>query len=296
VVEQSAASASSTVLFNETNVVSVQSDDYEQALEIEQTFDAIASDLTEDVQRSAVIEEQSNICSATLGEVDMNVIKAPKPEVEITQGEFVRGGEVSVMYSFLHENGLVKANVELIRLKEGRDNSIMEQNWALGERDSSKSIQIVKNGELNDELVYNVPEDLPGGSYIFRVTGITKIGTEIVGDSEVFQLGYQPRTVDFEAESVTIGEELMIPFSGFDTNVKVTLEKQDPATDALEKMAIIKKSARGFNGNSKPVKWTIPEDIEAGDNYVIVVSPKNSKVDTDVDASLAVSKPFSIVA
>jgi len=276
----------------ETYNIAVQSHDYEESLKIQEKFDGLSENLAESVQRFAVVEEQSNICTASVSDVNMNVIKAPLPDVRVT-GEFVRGESVDIEWNFEHKSGLVKAQIELIRLREGDEERIVSKDWHFGSR--ADTIMIQKNAELTGLTTYEIPENLPGGRYVFRVTGISKIGTQISDTTEILLLGYAPRSVDIDIESVKTGEELIIPYNGFDKSVKITLQQIDPATEAMEKIAIIKQSARGYKGNTKPVEWKIPRDIESGDNYVVVVSPKNRKSLNEVDSKIAVSKPFSIV-
>lgn len=295
----------------ETYLIAAQSNDYFNALELEAAFNTIAnSDLTDIVTKTSIMDAQSNICTASIvdDKVNMNVIRAPAPSVEIVQGEFARGNSIDLEWSFDHEDGLSKVNIELIRLREDRGDEIFENNWILGERYSSDSRTILKTKDFSGTVTYTIPEELAGGEYVFRVTGISKIGTEISGNSELFQLGYPPRSVDVimpvssadtdtdtaAISSIQSGEEIVIPYNGFDKNVKITLQKKDPVTEAMEKIAVIKQSARGYKGSSKPITWTIPRDIEGGDNYVIVVSPKNQKNRKDVNPTQAISQPFSI--
>jgi len=268
----------------------LQSNDYLEAKSMESAFESLQLEI-DTIQQSAVVDEQSNICSGTLSSVDMNVVKAPAPEIDVT-GTVDRGEEIEIVWDFLHEEGLTKAEVELIRLREEEIGIFGKNSWDLSTRAASDTIKLVRDGELSGQTTYRLAEDLAGGNYVFRVTGTSKIGTKISGDSQIFEIGYGEKVVHFQQESVALGEKVFIPFSGFSDNVKVTLQQVDPATDSMEKIAVIKKSYKGSKGTVKPVKWTVPTNIKTGDNYVVAISGK-SKV-SGADPIVVLSKPFSI--
>lgn len=269
--------------------VVLQSNDYVEAKSMEAAFELLQLEI-DSIQEAAVIDEQSMICSSTISPVDMNVVKAPAPEIDVT-GVLERGEEIEIVWDFLHDEGLTKAEVELVKLREEEIGIFGKNSWDISTRAASDTIKLVKDGEISGQTTYKLAEDLPGGNYVIRVTGSSKIGTKVTGDSQIFELGFGEKAVHFQ-QSVALGEKVFIPFTGFNDNVKVTLQQVDPATETMEKIAVIKKSYNGSKGTVKPVKWTVPTNLDTGDNYVVAISAKAKKA--GAEPIVVLSKPFSI--